>query len=768
MNSSRKNQLLALSSILTLSSLLFVAGCKKSDDPGPAPTVSSTTPAASAVGIARNTVVTASFSAAMSPTTITATTFTLLNGTTAVSGTVSYTGTTATFTPASILDASTVYTATITTGAKASTGSALAANKAWTFTTVGLPVASSTDPLDNATAVALGKVVAITFNGAMDPLTITATTFMLKQGTTAVAGVVAYSGTTATFTSTNALAANLVYTATVTTGAKNAAGDAILANKVWSFTTVGLSEANATDPLDNAVGVAQNKVVSLTFSKAMNPLTITSSTFMLKQGTTAVAGAVAYSGTTATFTPTNALATNTVYTATVTTGAKDVAGDAIAANKVWSFTTVGLPEVSSTDPLNSAVDVIQNKVVAATFSKAMDATTITASTFTLKQGTTAVAGAVAYSGTTATFTSTNALAVNTVYTATITTGAKDAAGNAIAANKVWSFTTVGLPVVTATNPLNNATGVARNKIVSLTFNKAMDATTITSLTFMLSEGANSVSGVVAYSGTTATFTPAAILSASTAYTATVTTGAKDLAGNAILANKVWSFTTGGTSSTLAAVDLGAAGNYVILAKTAINNNPTSAITGDLGLSPAAESYITGFALTDATGFATASQVTGKVYAADQADPTGINLTTAVTNMLTAYTDAAGRPTPDFSELGTGNIGGLTLAPGLYNWTSTVTLPSAVTISGSSTDVWIFQTSGDLIMSNAVNITLTGGAQAKNIFWQVAGTVLIGTASHFEGIILSMTGITFQTGASFKGRALAQTAVILDGNAITQP
>jgi hypothetical protein len=110
-------------------------------------------------------------------------------------------------------------------------------------------------------------------------------------------------------------------------------------------------------------------------------------------------------------------------------------------------------------------------------------------------------------------------------------------------------------------------------------------------------------------------------------------------------------------------------------------------------------------------------VTGKIYAADMADPTPINLTTAVENMITAYNDAAGRPSPDFSELGTGNIGGKTLVPGLYKWTSTVTLPSDVTISGGASDVWIFQIAGDLTMSSAVNVTLNGGAQAKNIFWR---------------------------------------------------
>eukprot|EP00918_Siedleckia_nematoides_P051127 GHVU01111917.1.p1 GENE.GHVU01111917.1~~GHVU01111917.1.p1 ORF type:complete len:161 (+),score=11.92 GHVU01111917.1:27-485(+) len=150
-----------------------------------------------------------------------------------------------------------------------------------------------------------------------------------------------------------------------------------------------------------------------------------------------------------------------------------------------------------------------------------------------------------------------------------------------------------------------------------------------------------------------------------------------------------------------------------------------------------------------------------------APPTNTNLTTAVENMITAYNDAAGRPTPDFLELGTGSIGGMTLDAGLYKWTNTLSMASDVTLSGSADDVWIFQVAGDMTMSSAVNITLTGGAQAKNIFWQVAGSVSLGTTSHFEGVILSMTGITMQTGATVNGRLLAQTAVILDSNAVTK-
>lgn len=324
------------------------------------------------------------------------------------------------------------------------------------------------------------------------------------------------------------------------------------------------------------------------------------------------------------------------------------------------------------------------------------------------------------------------------------------------------------PTVSSTDPLNNAIDIGRNNAISIEFSKEMNPATINTSTFTVTQGGTLVPGTVTYTGMTATFTPTSNLAGNTVYTATITTQAKDVTGQALAADKVWSFTTGGSFAALAVVNLGSSVNYVILAKTTITNIATSAITGDLGLSPAATSFVTGFALTNATGYATSAQVTGKIYAADMASPTSENLTTAVNNMITAYNDAAGRLSPDFLALGTGNIGGKTLAPGLYKWTNTVTAPANVTISGGTNDVWIFQIAGDLTVSNAVNFTLTGGAQAKNIFWQVAGTVSLGTTSHFEGVILSKTGITFKTGSTINGRALAQTAVILDKNAITQP
>ncbi|MEQ8808796.1 MAG: ice-binding family protein [Imperialibacter sp.] len=533
-----------------------------------------------------------------------------------------------------------------------------------------------------------------------------------------------------------------------------------------------IPQAVSSAPANEATEVETSSAVEISFNKNMDPATISSTTFTLVAGTEAVAGTVSYADSTATFTPANELAASTLFTATLTTGAKDVDGLSLEDDYSFSFTT-GLapdttaPTVTEIAPQNDGVNVALSQAITVTFSEEMDASTINTTSVLLASGTTAVTGAVTYTGMVATFTPAASLQAGLVYTATVTVAATDLRGNAMAAAKTWSFTTDVLPTATATSPLNNATGVARNKVLSITFSEAMDASTVNSTNFMLNQGTTAVAGSVNYSGTVATFTPANLLAAGTVYTATVTTGVKDLGGNALAVPQVWSFTTGAVAG-LAVVNLGSAGDYVILAKTAINNIPNSAITGDLGLSPAATSFITGFALTNATGFATSPQVTGKVYAADMASPTSSNLTTAVENMITAYNDAAGRPTPDFSELGTGNIGGQTLAAGLYKWTSTVTIPSDLTISGTADDVWIFQISGDLTMSSAVNITLSGGAQAKNIFWQVAGEVVIGTTSHFEGTILSMTGITLQTGASMNGIALAQTAVILDQNTVVKP
>jgi hypothetical protein len=218
----------------------------------------------------------------------------------------------------------------------------------------------------------------------------------------------------------------------------------------------------------------------------------------------------------------------------------------------------------------------------------------------------------------------------------------------------------------------------------------------------------------------------------------------------------------------AAVNLGTASNFVILAKTGISSTGSTSIVGDLGISPAAATYITGLALTLPAGgaYSTSAQVTGKVYAPGYMDPTPVNLTTAVSNMQTAYTEAAGRTNPTATELGAGNIGGLTIAPGLYKWSSSVSIPTDVTLSGSASDVWIFQIAQNLNISSGKRIVLSGGAQAGNVFWIVAGQTTIGTTAVFNGNILDQTAIVLNTGAQLNGRALAQTAVTLDANMVT--
>jgi hypothetical protein len=219
----------------------------------------------------------------------------------------------------------------------------------------------------------------------------------------------------------------------------------------------------------------------------------------------------------------------------------------------------------------------------------------------------------------------------------------------------------------------------------------------------------------------------------------------------------------------AAVELGLAGGYAILAKSGMSTVPTSAITGNLAVSPAAATFITGFSLTaDSTNvFSTSPQVTGKVYAADYTPPTPSNLTTAIGDMQLAFTDAAGRA-PGVTELGAGNIGGMTLAPGVYQWGTGLLIPTDVTLTGGPTAVWIFEIAQNLTMSSGAKILLAGGALPRNVFWQVSGLVDLGTTAHCEGVILAQTSITLRTGASINGRLLAQTAVNIDASTVVQP
>ena len=226
---------------------------------------------------------------------------------------------------------------------------------------------------------------------------------------------------------------------------------------------------------------------------------------------------------------------------------------------------------------------------------------------------------------------------------------------------------------------------------------------------------------------------------------------------------------GGISVAELAVNLKTAGNFVILAKTGISTVPPAVVTGNLGVSPAAATYITGFSLiADATNvFSTSAQVTGEVFAADHAAPTPSKLTDAIHDMELAFADAAGRAA-GVTELGAGNIGGMTIAPGVYKWATGLLIPTNVTLTGGATGVWIFQIAQDLTLGNATAVSLTGGALPKNVFWQVAGSVVVGTTAHLEGVVLCQTSIALKAGASLKGRALSQTAVTLDSATVLEP
>jgi hypothetical protein len=441
---------------------------------------------------------------------------------------------------------------------------------------------------------------------------------------------------------------------------------------------------------------------------------------------------------------------------------------------------INAPTVTSIAPADLASSIAINTNITATFSKAMNASTINSTTFTLKQGTTPVAGTVTYVGNTAIFNPGINLNGGSVYTATITTGAKDLAGNALAAPKTWTFTTSSTidttpPTVSSVFPANMATGILLNANIVANFSETMDPSTINFSTFSVKKQGTTTDILGAITSTSATFNPTYNLDPNSVYTATLSTGVKDLAGNALAAPYTWSFTTGTlVGAGPAPVILGGAGNYVILAETQITTTGTTAVTGDIGVSPAAASFIQGFGLIlDATGcFSTSSLVTGKIYAADYNTggcTTPSILTTSVNDMLTAYTDAAGRA-PDYTELGAGNISGKTLVPGTYKWGTGVLINTDVTLNGGPNDVWIFEIAQDLTVASGAKVILAGGALPKNIFWQVAGGtgVAIGTTAHMEGVILAAKAITLNTGATLNGRLLAQTAVTLKANTLTKP
>jgi methionine-rich copper-binding protein CopC len=545
--------------------------------------------------------------------------------------------------------------------------------------------------------------------------------------------------------------------------------------------TVGVCPAViSTNPANNANGVPLNQTITITFNEKMNRATITQASFTLqdpgkkKSSTAEISGALTYDETNATisFVPSTVLASNVTYTGRVASSIKDLMGNALQTEYVWTFTTGTTlsSTVISTDPADSATGVVLNKRVTATFNEPMNPLTLTTTTFTLTQGVTSVAGAVTCTGTTAYFKPTSALLPNTIYTGTITTGAMNVAGTILAKNYVWTFTTgtTAAPTVNSTDPVNLTTNVALNKVISVTFSETMDTLTITASTFTLMIGTTLVSGTIKYSGATVTFTPTSNLISGT-YTATITNEAKNPAGISMTNNYIWSFSTNATIG-VSGVDLKSVARFGIIAGVGVSNNAGPSIINDLdvGIYPGVRSSI--------TGFPPATIVGGAMYASDDIAPPGVPamLNQAKLDLVAAYLFAEGATSPAPATV-SGDQGGTTLVPGIYKSTSTLLIQSGdltLDAKGDANAVWIFQVASDFTTVGGAggNVILTGNAQAKNVFWQVGRSATIGDYTTFYGNILALTSITMNSHATATGRMLARngSVVLTSTNTINKP
>lgn len=639
------------------------------------------------------------------------------------------------------------------------------------------PEVESTNPADQATNVPITQIITIEFNKELDSNTINTNSIIIEG----VNGTVSYSGFTATFEPSAPLAEDTTYIGKVKTTVKDVQGNALQEDYVWTFSTSAMiiPVVVNVDPLDSATGVALNKTVIATFNMPMNPTTINGNTFTLTESGTPIAGAVNYSGNQASFKPTVDLNSNTEYEATITTGAQNTSGVGIANDYVWVFTTgtVIAPTVIETDPKDKDIDVTLDKIITAKFSEPMDPTTINGTSFLLTDGTTSVNGVITYADSTASFDPAVLLDPNTLYTATIKNTAENVAGIAMANDYVWTFTTEDIipPTVVLTDPKNNDIDVPITQIITAEFSEAMDPTTIDGLSFLLMDGTTPVNGLVTYNGLTATFTPSSDLNTNTQYSATITNDVKNVAGTNMLNDYNWIFTT----EFIPIVDLKSVARFGIISGVAVSNNagPSQINNLDVGIYPGVRSSITGFFLVDGgPGMIN----NGNFYASDDAAPIPAMLLQAKNDLTSAYLAAEGASSPAPATV-SGDIGGQTLAPGIYKSTSTLSIQNGnLTLDGQGDPnaEWIFQIASDFTTfgggpfpsSVGGNVILIGGANADNVTWQVGSSATIGDYTSFNGNILALTSVTMNAFSQATGRMLCSngSVTLTSTNVINKP
>ena len=553
-------------------------------------------------------------------------------------------------------------------------------------------------------------------------VTARAATFTTTGANVKVGAITQTSGTTV-----NNFTAPVAYTVTAADGSVATYTVAVTVASNAAKALVGYSLAGNSATINEA-----NKTIAVTLPTGTNVsalvATFTTTGFDVKVGaTTQTSGTTPNNfSTPVTYTVAAADGSTTTYAATAT----------VAQNTAKAIAAYSLDGIAGT--INEAA-----KTIAVTLPFGTSVSALTASFTTTGAGvkvgpTTQVSGVTRNNfSNPVTYTVTAADGSTTAYAVTAT----------VAQNTAKAITAYSLDGISGT--INEATRTIAVGMPSGTNVTALIASFATTGAGVKVGATTQVSGATANNFTTPlTYTVTAADSSTTSYNVAVSVGAGP-----------------------AAVNLGTAGNFVILSKAGISTTGTTAIVGDIGVSPIDATAITGFPMTpdSSNQFSTSPLVTGKIYAANYATPTPSMLTTAISDMELAFTNAAGRPTPNFTELGAGNISGLTLVPGLYKWGTGVLITSAgVTLSGGANDVWIFQIGQNLTVNNSAMVTLIGGAQAKNIFWQVAGQATLGTAANFQGNILSQTLISLNTGAVLNGRALAQTAVTLNASSVTKP